>query len=534
MMPTARFLPVVALAVAVTTDVAAQSLLPALSPVLPGAGSVQVRAGAPGRAPTVVAHHALRSPLQAPWRAGFAEIHELSNSDNTELFSQQRAAVCAVTGGGFAAAWQEGEAPQPVNIRLQYVDVDGNSLLAPGGLIVGSHAYEYAQIEVVPHSSAGVLVVFARYTSLSAGEVRVNWVDAAGQLRWGATGVSPFGPIVNDVTFSAPTVMADASGGAYVCATRNDVTTDDAELVCQHFDADGQLLWPPAGIVAGGQKGWRVLPSLVPAAGDGAIVVWSNHGRVFTPPATAQRVEGQRFSAGGERLWGLSGKVLREASFAGSNWYTYLELQAVPDGAGGVVFAAEDWNGEEPASRDVVVQRVSADGALLWPPDTYIGATAEIEQVDSLTAMPDGGVVVGVARSDGLTTYLAYLQRLDGNGASVWPQLTPVGVSPSMQDFATFGLVVGGRLRFVYSTFGPTSYDLHLAEFALDGRRLTPPGGIPMAAGPLNEPSRGIAQDASGITAMVFDEWIPGQLAGSNTWIGLYDEASFGDGFEGP
>ena len=206
----------------------------------------------------------------------------------------------------------------------------------------------------------------------------------------------------------------------------------------------------------------------VPAAGDGAIVVWSNHGRVFTPPATAQRVEGQRFSAGGERLWGLSGKVLREASFAGSNWYTYLELQAVPDGAGGVVFAAEDWNGEEPASRDVVVQRVSADGALLWPPDTYIGATTEIEQVDSLTAMPDGGVVVGVARSDGLTTYLAYLQRLDGNGASVWPQLTPVGVSPSMQDYATFGLVVGDRLRFVYSTFGPTSYDLHLAEFALD------------------------------------------------------------------
>mgnify|MGYP006888937422 FL=1 len=138
---------------------------------------------------------------------GLAELHELSNSDNTELFSQQRAAVCAVTGGGFAAAWQEGEAPQPVNIRLQYVDVDGNSLLAPGGLIVGSHAHEYAQIEVVPHSSAGVLVVFARYTSLSAGEVRVNRVDAAGQLRWGATGVSPFGPIVNDVTFSAPTVM---------------------------------------------------------------------------------------------------------------------------------------------------------------------------------------------------------------------------------------------------------------------------------------------------------------------------------------
>lgn len=533
-MRAARYLSLVAMAVAFATDASAQSLLPALSPVLPDAGSVLVRASASGQAPTVVAHHALQSPLQPPWRAGFAEIHELSNSDNTELFSQQRAAVCAVTGGGFAAAWQEGEAPQPVNIRLQYLDVDGNSLLAPGGLIVGSHAYEYAQIEVVPHSSAGVLVVFARYTSFTTGEVRVNRVDATGQLRWGASGVSPFGPIVDDVVFGAPTVMADASGGAYVCATRDDVTTDDDELVCQHLGTDGQLLWPATGVTAGGQKGWRVLPSLVPADNDGAIVVWSNKGRVFTPPVAAQRVEGQRFSAGGQRLWGPSGKLLREASFASFAGYTYLEFQAVPDGAGGVVFAAEDWNGAKPASRDVVVQRVSADGALLWPPDTYIGATTEIEQVDSLTAMPDGGVVVGVARSDGLTTYLAYLQRLDGNGASVWPQLTPVGVSPSMQDYATFGLVVGGRLRFVYSTFGPTSYDLHLAEFALDGRRLTPPGGIPMAAGPLNEPSRGIAQHAGGVTAMAFDEWIPGQIAGSNTWIGLYRAELFGNGFEVP
>ena len=533
MIPTARYLAIAALAVAVTTEVAAQSLLPAFSPVMPGAGSMHVRAGAQGRAPTTVAHHPRQFPLQAPWRTGVADLHELSHSDNTELFSQQRDAVCALVGGGFAAAWQEGEFPQPVNIRLQYVDGDGNSLFAPGGLIVGSHAYEYALIEVVTHPSAGVLVVFARYATQTTGEVRVNWIDAQGQLRWGATGVSLFGPMANAVVFGAPTVMADASGGAYVCATRQDLSGDDSQLVCQHVDADGQLLWPATGIAAGGEPGWRVLPSLVPDGSDGAIVVWSNHRLIFTPPEMPQLVEGQRFSAGGQRLWGPAGKLLRATAIPGIGFHSYLELLAVPDGAGGVVFAAEDWNGAMPASRDVVVQRVSADGILLWSPTTYIGATDEIEQVDSLTAMPDGGVVVGVARTDGVTTYLTYLQRLDGSGASVWPQETPIGVSSSMQDFSSFGLVVDGRLRFVYTTFGPTSYDAHLAEFSLDGRRLTPPGGLAMATGPLNDPVRGIAQDAGGaVTALVFDEWIPGQVAQSNTWIGLYRSELFADGFE--
>lgn len=111
--------------------------------------------------------------------------------------------------------------------------------------------------------------------------------------------------------------------------------------------------------------------------------------------------------------------------------------------------------------------------------------------------------------------------------------MSPVPIcGPSTSD-SSFGLAVDGRLRFVYTTFRPTSYDMHLAEFSLDGLRLTPPGELAMATGPLNEFVRGIAQDAGGaVTALVFDEWIPGQLAQSNTWIGLYRGELFADGFE--
>jgi hypothetical protein len=162
----------------------------------------------------------------------------------------------------------------------------------------------------------------------------------------------------------------------------------------------------------------------------GAIVAWQNDNGIYV----------QHIDSSGKLLWQPGGlEVSATGTVTGSMVLYQAGLTMVSDGSGGAIIA---WAGESAASAkinkmdnfnplDIYVQRIGADGALMWP-DTAIAAGDNWQIVST----GDGGAVIAwdnfkpysLALHD---DYLC-LQKLAPDGARLWGNtgLTLVTSSP--------------------------------------------------------------------------------------------------------
>jgi hypothetical protein len=150
----------------------------------------------------------------------------------------------------------------------------------------------------------------------------------------------------------------------------------------------------------------------------GAIVAWQNDQGIYV----------QHLDSSGKLLWTKGGlQVTNTGTITGSMVLSQTGFSMVSDGSGGAIIA---WVGESAASAkinkmdnfnplDIYVQRIGADGALMWP-DTAI-ADGDNWQI---IAAGDGGAIIAwdnfkpydlALRDD----YL-YLQKIAPDGIRLW------------------------------------------------------------------------------------------------------------------
>jgi hypothetical protein len=397
-------------------------------------------------------------------------------------FSQQNVAL--LPGGGFAAAWTEtSPGLQGDEIRMQWVRPDGTLVFpAPGRLISAKSAPVHdAGLVAGPHG--GAFVAYQRYEKIQDllfDRLVVQKIDREGHPVWPGTGIQVVTAAQESETFFS--LLPDSAEGLFVCFTRNRNPAEAlTEIACQRFDASGRRLWPAGGLVAGGVAGWKVAPRVLPDGHGGILVVWSNQGISGRKPAQRIRLEGQRISAGGERLWGNAGRTVYPTRLPAAQAFSIPPFEAVPDGAGGAVLALFD----RPAG--VVALRVDSQGRSLWT-RAVEGSKPPFQSLGGLVAGPEGGAFVAVyefRRQDG--AFRTYLYRLDGAGRQLWsedgvPLLEPD--DPNALVLGMRGSADGGRLRVV------TSYIPHGHVFDvgirgvvldLDGHRLNGPTGTPLS-----------------------------------------------------
>jgi hypothetical protein len=173
------------------------------------------------------------------------------------------------------------------------------------------------------------------------------------------------------------------------------------------------LAWQTGGVPVTSSLGVQAQPSVAPDAGGGAIVVWSDY-RNFSNTYTdiyANRLDGNGDFPTGWSANGLAVAVID--SFQ-------ISPAVVPDGAGGAFVAfTEIWTGQ-PFLHDVIVQRITGDGAIAsgWPAN---GKRFSFGEITAFTLRTDdaGGCFVGWIDP----TVQAYLLRLNGAGNPVanWP-----------------------------------------------------------------------------------------------------------------
>jgi len=364
---------------------------------------------------------------------------EVFRGVSTGTYSEQRPVAVPDGAGGLLvfseAVAREGQYAGDWEIIGQRIDAGGNLLWNDGdsSVVVAATTWSERRPVAIPDGSGGAFVFYEAWGPPGSEwegdvDIRGQRVSANGELLWGEEGV---GVADSAMLEQAPSVISDGADGAIVVLElmlREGEFAGISNIVAQRVGADGQLLW------AGGEQSVLVAVSewhergavAVPDGAGGALVFFeaaAPEGAVFTGDVN---VNGQRVSAAGQLLWeGGQASLLVHGSRA-------IEAApvAVPDGSGGavVVCQAASVAENQPHDWDVIAQRVSGDGQLLWGGGNLpvmVCSTQLDELAPAAVADSAGGAFVafeaiGPEGSDWAGLHDVYVQRMSADGQTMW------------------------------------------------------------------------------------------------------------------
>lgn len=152
----------------------------------------------------------------------------------------------------------------------------------------------------------------------------------------------------------------------------------------------------------------------------------------------------QALDMDGKQTWGKGGVPL-VVSDSGDN----ESAPAIcPDGVGGyfVAFEYEFTSGDHKGDRDVVVQRIDANGRPLWDEPIGVGGSENRESSPQVVADGKGGAYVAFVWADQEGDSDVMIQRIDADGKQLWnkgEQATPLAASDEIEK--NFHMVSDGR-----------------------------------------------------------------------------------------
>ena len=296
-------------------------------------------------------------------------------------------------------------------------------------------------------------------------------------------------PIIVAPCAESPTAaVSDARGGMYVFWTDNRSCAHD-DVFVQRIDGLGSIAtgWPDGGMPVCPPGSGQGSALAIPTGNKEAIVVWTD-GR-----SGVQQLYGQRIGPDGGRRWSPEGIRLCDAP-SGQGGFGMLA-----DGAGGV-FAAwmdgrrglvDDTPRHHPLF-DLYAQHLDAQGARTWPAmGLAVCTNANVQDTPQLVSDGGSGVLVTWLDRRGP----ADLQHLDASGTA---HLAADGVAIPGRFL---GLVAPDGAGGMISAFkyGPdTQQDLYAQRVDSNGALVWPMNGVLVAGAAFDQRPSDIVSDGSG------------------------------------
>jgi hypothetical protein len=258
---------------------------------------------------------------------------------------------------------QPGETTSQGYIYVQKIDSKGQlSWGDEGQLIYSTPDNTYAEdLQITGDGSGGAIVSWHQGPTgkIESGspeallmDVIVQKIDASGKIVWKEGGL----PLeINRAAENAfpiePLLMNDGLGGAIITWRdgRDRSSGVEASLYAQKVDKDGNLLWQGGGVKVSSTS-LNPHHAIIYDSSGGAIISYSF-------PGDWKMLHAQKLDSDGKTLWGENGVLVIGDDYTGDS--------VSPDGLGGVVIGWGTSKGRV-GSEEAYIQRVSADGTLLW------------------------------------------------------------------------------------------------------------------------------------------------------------------------
>jgi len=321
--------------------------------------------------------------------------------------------------GGGILVWED---RRQALVFAQRVDMNGNRLW---GAAVQVAVTEWLKFEpaIVADGSGGAIVAWAegRDGYCGAGfkaecDIYAQRLSPSGARLWGKSGV-PVTLAPANQGVAGISMTSDGHGGAYIAW--EDARPDCCKVYAQHILADGSPAWETDGIRLSPEPtivfGPMAGPPQTASDGMGGVIVVWLENQM-DPEVGPPPVTVQRIDADGDMLWAVNGVPVGLPVFGA--------IGIAGDGAGGV-FVAFVAVTDAPFG-EMSVQRVASDGTPLWgengallgEPDYYA------ETPDVIADGNDGAIVAWVSHTYDMTAGMdsvdVYAQRLDSAGTPMW------------------------------------------------------------------------------------------------------------------
>lgn len=296
--------------------------------------------------------------------------------------------ACSDDSGGMIVAWTRISGPEPNRVRVQRVDANGQIRWGAGGLRAGLAELVQDMPRLVRDGSGGAFVLWSNWSSGFAANIVAQRLTSAGTRLWSGTGVS----LTPDGEMRTIEAVERPGGGVYFAWWQTFALPQVAGI-----DASGAALWP-GGIAITDAPMSNVPPRLVGvAAGNGVVFVCGGGNELYA----------RRIGPGGSS-WPTAQRVVS------GNWYQSTPAIA-SDGAGGAIVSWVDSRNFFDA--EMYAQRLRFDGLPLWATDGVGLPQMRVTGASGLVSDGAGGVWIASASPVG-----TWVQRLSASGVPWFPQ----------------------------------------------------------------------------------------------------------------
>lgn len=400
--------------------------------------------------------------------------------------SEQFGSIVGDRLGGAVIAWST----FPGSVRVQRVDAAGRLLWGASGVEVCSgSAYAHYPAQAVEDGHGGAIVVWEDTRNVNR-DIYAQRVDQGGNVMWASGGV-PVCVAAGDQM--NPLASPGNALESVICWI--DRRSGQEDIYAQKLDFYGNPVCAADGIPVCAAPGRQVSPATVPDGGGGAYFAWADE---RSAPGGFD-IYAQRMDLHGSLQWAANGVLVCGAPGSQGS------VAACTDGVAGAVLT---WEDERSGDRDLYAQRLDKTGSALWAVGGVPVCSAPGGQFSpAISTGGSGGAVVTWCDSRaGIENYDVYAQKLDGQGNRSWPSAglpvcTAVGdqYSPAIASDRQGGAIIAwSDTRFTTVVPGQPAYfnfDVHVTKINSSGAAVW---GQAIALGSYCQYLGGVAADGSG------------------------------------
>ena len=332
---------------------------------------------------------------------------------------------------GSIIAWYGGAGS---DIFAQRLLADGS--IAPGWPLTGPLTVSAAaglqeQPVMVTDGAGGAFLFWQDARNGGNYDIYGQHITATGQVASSVNGANwvTDGIAISSATGNqyAPMAISDGSGGAIVVWQDGRRGAGNYDIYAQHVDADGNLLWPPAGVPVCVAVNNQINPTIVSDGNHGAFIAWQDYRK-----GTEYDVYLQHLAADGSIFPNSRFVTDGLAVCAATNSQYYPVLTG--DGAGGTFVAWQDYR--TGTDNHIFAQHLNGLGSVPtgWPANGTPVCQATFSQYYPVVA-GDGATGLFVAWQDyrtGTTNHI-YAQHLTSDNLGLVPDGVPVSTAVNGQ-----------------------------------------------------------------------------------------------------
>jgi len=348
----------------------------------------------------------LHSDGTLAWNSNGVPIKQLTGGGNLDD-------PCITTDGkgGAIIAWHEYHSGSGDSLFAQRIDANGNIKWTADGVTICNDSVTNDNPQICSDDSGGAIIAWSAHLSYNE-SIYAQRIDSNGALKWPTNGIA----VRSGALYSPPSpqLCSDGVGGAYVAW--HDIVTLSQDYV-QRISSAGTLLWTSPGVALTTSSPYTTeFPRVCSDGNHGVIVEWAQ-----TDYSNTYIIHVQRVDSSGTPLWTSGG--VQVSSHKGNS------ANIVPDGNNGVIIAWSDFR-EATNAANIYTQRVNSSGNLVW--DTAGIAVTTADKVSGYYSSPsyrcsiatdgNGGAIIGwIDTRSGSSNQYLYAEAVSSSGSLQWP-----------------------------------------------------------------------------------------------------------------